>query len=183
MACTRTLQGLANSCKSELGGILEAYFTDFDNISAVTVASGAVQTISLKDGAKLYTYQFDENVSNFNSTRSVNNGIGVYNHTINLQFKTLEAAKNVEVSALAEGHLAGIVKTRAKNSAGAYRYFFFGYDGYLTSNDSTTADSGTNFDDFNGYNLVLNGQSAYFPFEIAEAMVIGLAPQDAPATA
>lgn len=167
MSCTRTLNGLSNnSCRSELGGIVEAYFTDWDNLSGVTISGGTenpmgmVGAFGLAADAKLYTYKFDENVSNFNSTRSVNNGIGVYNHTINLQFKTLEAAKNVEVSALAEGHLAGIIKTRAG------KYFFFGYDGYLTSNDSTTADSGTNFDDFNGYNLVLNGQSAYFPLEI-----------------
>ena len=176
MSCTKTLIGLGNSCKSALGGIVEAYFTDYDNISAVTVSGGSIATLTLATGATFYTYKFDENVSNFTSTRSVNNNIGVYNHTINLQFKTLEAAKNVEVSALAEGHLAGIVKTRAG------KYFFFGYDGYLTSNDSASAESGTNFDDFNGYNLVLNGQSAYFPFEIAPSVFAGMI-QDAPATA
>ena len=160
MSCTKTLLGLANKCHSTLGGIVEAYFTDYANLSGVTVASGAVQTFALASGEKLYTYQFDENVSNFDASFSKNNGIATYANTINLQFKTLEAAKNVEVSALAEGHLAGIVKTRAG------KYFFFGYDGYLTSNDGTTAESGTNYDDFNGYNLVLTSQSAYFPFEI-----------------
>ncbi len=177
MSCTNTLIGLGNSCKSNLGGIVEAYFTDFDNISAVTVSGGSVTAISLKDSEKFYTYKFDENVSNFTSTRSVNNNIGVYNATINLQFKTLEAAKNVEVSALAEGHLAGIIKTRAG------KYFFFGYDGYLTSNDSASAETGTNFDDFNGYNLVLNGQSAYFPFEMSPEVFATLTVQAAPATA
>ena len=176
MSCTNTLIGLGNSCKSALGGIVEAYFTDYDNISAVTISGGSIATLALADSAKFYTYKFDENVSNFTSTRSVNNNIGVYNHTINLQFKTLEAAKNVEVSALAEGHLAGIVKTRAG------KYFFFGYDGYLTSNDSASAETGTNFDDFNGYNLVLNGQSAYFPFEIEPSVFAGMI-QAAPASA
>ena len=181
MSCTRTLSGLANSCKSDLGGIVEAYFTDFDNISAVTISGGTdnpygkIGTLSLASGATFYTYKFDENVSNFTSTRSVNNNIGVYNHTINLQFKSLEGAKNVEVSALAEGHLAGIIKTRAG------KYFFFGYDGYLTSNDSASAETGTNFDDFNGYNLVLNGQSAYFPFEIEPSVFAGMI-QPAPAS-
>ena len=65
---------------------------------------------------------------------------------------------------MAEGHLAGIVKNRSG------KYFFFGYDGYLTSNDSASAETGTNYDDFNGYNLVLNGQSAYFPFQIEESL-------------
>ena len=175
MSCTKTLSGLANSCKSDLGGIVEAYFTDYDNLSAVTVSGGAITSLTLAASAKFYTYKFDENVSNFTSTRSVNNNIGVYNHTINLQFKSLEAAKNVEVSALAEGHLAGIIKTRAG------KYFFFGYDGYLTSNDSASAESGTNFDDFNGYNLVLNGQSAYFPFEISKSLFESYI-QDAPAS-
>lgn len=176
MSCTNTLIGLANTCKSELGGIVEAYFTDYDNLSGVTISGGSVSAFALKDSAKLYTYKFDENVSNFTSTRSVNNNIGVYNAVINLQFKTLEAAKNVEVAALAEGHLAGIVKTRAG------KYFFFGYDGYLTSNDSASAETGTNYDDFNGYNLVLNGQSAYFPFEIAKNLFESYI-EAAPATA
>lgn len=176
MSCTNKLIGLANTCKSELGGIVEAYFTDYDNLSGVTVSGGSVATFALKESAKLFTYKFDENVSNFTSTRSVNNNIGVYNAVINLQFKTLEAAKNVEVSALAEGHLAGIVKTRAG------KYFFFGYDGYLTSNDSASAETGTNFDDFNGYNLVLNGQSAYFPFEIEKSLFESYI-EAAPATA
>lgn len=161
MACT-TLTGMANNiCHSDLGGIVEAYFTNDDNVSACTIASGAVQTFALVSGAKLYTYEFDQNVSNFNASYSKNNGIGSYANTINLQFKTLNSARNAEVSALAEGHLVGIVKTRAG------KYFYFGYDGYLTSNDSTTADSGTNYDDFNGYNLVLSTNSAYFPQEIA----------------
>lgn len=166
MSCTRTLAGLGNSCKSSLGGIVEAYFTDADNVLSVTLGgtadnpNGKVTGFTMAEGTKLYTYKFDENVSNFQSAFSKNNGIGTYANTINLQFKTLEAAKNVEVSALAEGHTKGIVKTRAG------KYFYFGYDGYLTSNDSTTADSGTNYDDFNGYNLVLTSNSAYFPFEI-----------------
>ena len=177
MSCTKTLSGLANSCKSDLGGIVEAYFTDYDNIVGTPGTSGgSITALTLATGATFYTYKFDENVSNFTSTRSVNNNIGVYNHTINLQFKSLEAAKNVEVSALAEGHLAGIIKTRAG------KYFFFGYDGYLTSNDSASAETGTNYDDFNGYNLVLNGQSAYFPFEIAPSVFSGMI-QDAPASA
>lgn len=161
MSCTNTLIGLASSCKNELGGISEAYFIDFEQVENVAISGGSVTALTLAEGAKFKTYKFDENVSNWTSTRSVNNGIGVYNAVINLQFKTLEAAKNVEVSALAEGHLAGIIKNRSG------RYFFFGKDGYLTSNDSASAETGTNFDDFNGYNLVLNGQSAYFPFEIS----------------
>ena len=176
MGCTRTLSGIANACKSDLGGILEAYFTDAANVSAVTVSGGSVSTFALTSGSKLYTYQFDENVSNWTSTRSVNNNIGVYNAVINLQFKSLDADKNVEVSALAEGHTVGIIKNRAG------KYFYFGYDGYLTSNDSASAESGTNYDDFNGYNLVLNGQSAYFPFEIERSLFESYI-QDAPATA
>lgn len=164
MSCTRTLAGLANSCQSSLGGIVEAYFTDADNVTSIGFANGAITGLTLAEGAKFYTYKFDENVSNFDSSFSKNNGIGTYANTINLQFKTLEALKNVEVSALAEGHTVGIVKTRAG------KYFYFGYDGYLTSNDSTTAETGTNYDDFNGYNLVLSTNSAYFPFEIEKSL-------------
>lgn len=176
MSCTRTLIGLGTSCKNELGGISEVYFIDFDSVESVGVSGGSVTALTIASGEKFKTYKFDENVSNWTSTRSVNNGIGVYNAVINLQFKTLEAAKNVEVSALAEGHLAGIVKNRSG------KYFFFGYDGYLTSNDSASAETGTNYDDFNGYNLVLNGQSAYFPFQIEESLFRELV-DAAPATA
>ncbi len=180
MSCTNTLIGLGTSCKNELGGISEAYFIDFESVESVTTTGGSITALTLASGEKFKTYKFDENVSNWSSTRSVNNGIGVYNAVINLQFKTLEAAKNVEVSALAEGHLAGIIKNRSG------RYFFFGKDGYLTSNDSASAETGTNYDDFNGYNLVLNGQSAYFPFEIPKELFEANKStwiEDAPATA
>ena len=166
MSCTRTLAGLGNPCQSSLGRIVQAYFTDADNVTSVTLGgtadnpNGKVSGFTMAEGTKLYTYKFDQNVSNFQSSFLKNNGIGAYANTINLQFKTLEAAKNVEVSALAEGHTKGIVKTRSG------KYFYIGYDGYLTSNDSTTADTVTNYDDFNGYNLVLTSNSAYFPFEI-----------------
>jgi hypothetical protein len=71
----------------------------------------------------------------------------------------MEANKHLEIEALAAEKLVAVI---GDNNG---KYWFVGYDGYL-STDEATAQSGQSYDDLNGYNTTMNAMSAYLPFEI-----------------
>ena len=161
----QTLKGIKSDCNPNLAGIAEAYigyFGDFD----VTVEASAqsVTTITAATGAstgKLYAYDFAKQTGSLTSTLSKDeaNGTRYYTNTVTLQFTKMEANKHLEIEALAAEKLVAVI---GDNNG---KYWFVGYDGYL-STDEATAQSGQSYDDLNGYNTTMNAMSAYLPFEI-----------------
>lgn len=160
-----TLDGILADCNPNLAGIQEAwlgYYGDFDvtvdtsaqTVSAITAFTGAT------DG-HFHHYTFAKNTGSLTSTLTKDeaNGTRYWTNAVALQFNKLEAKKHLEVQAMAAEQLVGIIKD---NNG---KYWFVGYDGYLSSADAN-AQTGASYDDMNGYTVTMNAMSAYLPFEI-----------------
>lgn len=169
-----TLQGLAFDCNSNLAGIREVYityFNDADATGAVDFSAHTISAVTLSSGVTFYPYDFARNSSSLTSTltKDDSNGTRYYTHTITLVFNKLEARKHLEVMALAAEKLAVIV---VDNNG---KKWYVGYDNYV-SGTATDAGTGASADDRNGYEVTLEGTSAYLPFEFTGEIVFTPAP-------
>ena len=153
MSCLKTLTGLGRSCESNIPGLRVVYFANREDVSDVTFEADGitVSAITMASEAKFYKYYFAKNTGSFVTThvRSDENGNNYYTATINLQFNKMEAAKHVEIEALAEGNLIAVA---VDNNGQAH---LVGYDDYLSSEGEEIATSGAGIDDRNGYTLTL----------------------------
>lgn len=167
MACLDdyTLKGILADCNPNLAGIQEAYigyYGDFNvsadptthKITSITSAAGATQ-------GKFDRYTFAKQTGSLTSTLTKDeaNGTRYYTNQVVLQFSKMEAWKHMEIEALSAEQLVAIIKDNNN------KYWFVGYDGYLSAAEAT-AQSGQSYDDLNGYNTTMNAMSAYLPFEI-----------------
>lgn len=161
--CTsRTLAGISTDCEGSLGGIKTVWIALFqDNIYTM---SG--ETVSdLASGATWYRYDFKPETSNFTSTLNKTDAGGSYVTTeISLVFSRMDAAKRVEMNALAIDDLAVIV---ADNNG---KYHAFGRWLPVVSS-AGTGETGTAYGDSNQYTVTLLASDQDFaPFLSDEAI-------------
>lgn len=156
MSCLKTLTGLARACDSNVPGLRIVYFANREDVVSVAFSETeepkiTVTGITMASGAKFYKYYFAKNTGSLTTThvRSDENGNNYYTATINLQFNKMEAAKHVEIEALAEGNLIAVA---VDNNGKAH---LVGWDEYLSSEGEEIATSGAGIDDRNGYTLTL----------------------------
>lgn len=158
---TYTLKGVGFDCMPNLAGVKKVYITYFDDVEAVAnLTAHTVTAVTLSSGVTWYTYDFAKNTGSLSSslTKDETNGTRYYTNTITLAFNKLTAQKHLEVMALAAERLAVIVVDNNDKK------WYVGYDQYV-SGVNTEANTGTSFDDRNGYEVTLEGTSAYLPFE------------------
>lgn len=170
MGCLQALKGLAQStCETNLAGIKKVYIANYENVSAVTVdeTGYTVESITMSGDTKFYAYNFAKQTGSLTSTltKDETNGTRYYLNVITLQFNKMEAKKHLEISALAADAVAVIVVDNND------KMWYVGKDAYASATDGTIQ-SGQSFDDLNGYQLTLQAQSAYLPFEITEKSVV-----------
>ena len=171
MGCSvHTLAGLAQStCETNLAGIKKAYIANYENVSAVTINESAytISAITMVSGKKFYAYNFAKQTGSLTSTltKDETNGTRYYTNEAALQFNKMEQKKHLEMSALCADPTAVII---LDNNG---KYWYIGYDSYVSASDGT-AQTGQSFDDLNGYNLTLQAQSAYLPFEIVDTTIL-----------
>ena len=160
-----TLKGIALDCKPVLAGIKRVYLGYNDQLTITPDPQTQTATIAAKEGAestaKLYAYDIVANTGGLTSTITKNeqNGTRYYTNTIAMQFNRLEAKKHLEVQAMAAEALVAVVETNDG------RYWVVGADSYLSATESNVQ-TGSSFDDLNGYTISLAARSAYLPFEI-----------------
>ena len=160
-----TLKGIALDCNPVLAGIKRVYLGYNDQLTITPDPQTQTATIAAKEGAestaKLYAYDIVANTGGLTSTITKNeqNGTRYYTNTIAMQFNRLEAKKHLEVQAMAAEALVAVVETNDG------RYWVVGADSYLSATESN-AQTGSSFDDLNGYTISLAARSAYLPFEI-----------------
>ena len=159
-----TLTGIKLDCNPVLAGIKRVYLGYNDQLTITTSAETQTATIAAKESAtsaKLYPYDVVANTGGLTSTITKNeqNGTRYYTNTITMQFTRLEAAKHLEVQAMAAEALVAVVETNDG------KYWVVGADSYLSATEST-AQTGSSFDDLNGYTISLAARSAYLPFSI-----------------
>ena len=160
-----TLKGIKLDCNPVLAGIKRVYLGYNDQLTITPDPQTQTATIAAKEGAestaKLYAYDIVANTGGLTSTITKNeqNGTRYYTNTITMQFTRLEAAKHLEVQAMAAEALVAVVETNDG------KFWVVGADSYLSATEST-AQTGSSFDDLNGYTISLAARSAYLPFEI-----------------
>lgn len=170
MGCLQALKGLAQStCETNLAGIKKVYIANYENVASVDVdyTGYTVESISMSGSTKFYAYNFAKQTGSLTSTltKDETNGTRYYLNAIALQFNKMEAKKHLEISALAADAVAVIV---LDNNG---KMWYVGFDAYASATDGTIQ-SGQSFDDLNGYQLTLQAQSAYLPFEITDASIL-----------
>ena len=160
-----TLKGITLDCNPVLAGIKRVYLGYNDQLTITPDPQTQTATIAAKEGAtataKLYAYDIVANTGGLTSTVTKNeqNGTRYYTNTIAMQFNRLEATKHLEVQAMAAEALVAIVETNDG------KYWVVGADSYLSATESNVQ-TGSSFDDLNGYTISLAARSAYLPFEI-----------------
>ena len=161
MACSQTLSGILNDCAASMGGIVEVYIANHSDVSAVTVTSGQVTAISMASTAKFHKYAFPRNTGSLSSNYQIDDAAGskFVQSDLVLQFNRMDTTKRVEISALAQGELAVIVK----DANGSYWYLGLDAPVKASAGDGLT---GTARADRNGYSITLQDNSLDLPANV-----------------
>ena len=169
MACNQTLVALLKDCSPSMGGILEAYFANKEDLQQVTLSEDMISEITMAEGKKFVKFQFAKNTGSMSSTYTIDPTTGVRYVTTDLVlvFNRMETSKRVAITALAQNDLVAIVKD-ANN-----KYWFLGYNEAVTA---TTGDgmTGTARGDRNGYSVTLQDNSHEMPYEVDPSIVAAL---------
>lgn len=169
MACTQTLAGLAKDCSANMGGIVEVLIAPFDDVTSVTVTTGVISAITMASTKKFKRYNFAKNTGSLTSTYNIDAASGVKYVTSDLllQFNRMETTKRVEITALALGDLAVIVK----DANGIYWYLGKDEPVNASAGDGQT---GTARGDANRYTITLQDESLEMPYEVSASIIADL---------
>ena len=170
--CNQTLAGIPFECEPSLGGIKEVFIARYDDVNGKPSLSQSgdskdvITAITMNSGTTFKGYSFRKGTSSMTSTLNVDEtaGINYVSTELSLVFTKMDTAKRIEMSALALGRLAVIVKD-ANN-----KYWYLGYDDYVSASAGGGA-TGTAKGDQNAYTLTLKDESDTYPFEVAENVI------------
>ena len=171
MSCIQTLSGLARDCDANMGGIVEVLIANFDEVTAKTLTDGKITAITMASSKYFHQYYFPKNTGNLTSTYNLDPAAGVRYVTsqLLLQFNRMETTKRVEMTALALGDLAVIVK----DANG--KYWYLGYDEPVNAS-AGDGQTGTARGDANRYTITLQDESLQMPYEVLSSAIESLLP-------
>lgn len=171
MACNITLSEQNLDCRDSMGGIVEVYaLADRADITAIAETSGSTGMISGftldAQSPKFVTYKLRKSTGSLTNTYNISeeNGTTFVRSELTLVFHKMDTSKRLEISALAIGNMAMIVK----DSNG--KYWFLGKDEPVTM-ASGTSQTGVAKGDKNGYDVVLACEGHQEPWEVTAAAV------------
>ena len=171
MACSQTLNGIAASCETNVGGIREVYIANYDDVTAIEVdaTTNMIDTITMETGKKFYKYLFKKNTSSLTSTLNVDPtaGVNFVQSDLALVFAKQETVKRMEIAKLSLGELRVIVK----DANG--KFWFLGYEEFVSAT-AGTAETGVNRTDGNRYTITLTDYSSSYPYEVDAQIVDAL---------
>ena len=130
MACTQTLAGITRDCLGNNGGIKAVYLANYDNVSSLTEALGAITAITMLNSEKFKKYEFPRNTSSMSSNYAVNseNGTSYVETDLLMVFTRMDTSKRLEIVAMAQGLLVAIVEDNNGNK------WYLGHDYPVTIN-------------------------------------------------
>ncbi len=144
-----------------MGGIVEALIANHADVTALTETAGKITAITMVSSAKFHRYQLPRNTGSLSSNYTIDDTTGAkfVASDLVLQVNRMDTAKRIEISALAQGELAIIVK----DANGAF--WFLGKDAPVkaSAGDGLT---GTARADRNGYSITLQDNSFELPLEV-----------------
>jgi hypothetical protein len=152
-----------------MGGIVEAYIANYDDVTAKTVTDGQVSAVTMATGKHFLRYTFRKGTGSMTSTLNVDaaNGVNYVSTDLVLLFTRMETTKRIEMAALAVNELAVIVK----DANG--KYWYLGYDEPVAAS-AGDGQTGTARGDGNRYSITLQDTSASFPYEVDPTIIDGL---------
>ena len=149
-----------------MGGIVEALIANHADVTTVTETAGKITAITMASSAKFHRYQLPRNTGSLSSNYTIDDTTGAkfVASDLVLQVNRMDTTKRIEISALAQGELAVIVK----DANGAY--WFLGKDAPVkaSAGDGLT---GTARADRNGYSITLQDNSLELPLEVDAEIV------------
>jgi len=142
----------AQECRDSVGGIIEAYITNFNNVSAVTESASYVTAIVMSGGTGFETFKPNKNSSTWNQNilgDEVSNTLG-FEPNLNLVFSKNEAEDINTIKLVARANTVAIVKERSG------RYYLLGQDEGLVLSEGSF-EAGLTMDNLNGWTVNLKG--------------------------
>lgn len=171
MACSQVLNGIAADCQTNVGGVREVYIANYGDVTTIEVdeVSNMIKTITMADTAKFKKYAFKKNTSSMTSTLNVDpaNGVNFVQTDLSLVFAKQETVKRMEIAKLSLGELRVIVL----DANG--KYWFLGQEEFVSAT-AGTAETGTNRQDGNRYQIVLTDYSSSYPYEVDPSIISGI---------
>ena len=171
MACSQVLNGIAADCQTNVGGIREVYIANYGDVTTIELdeSSNMIKTITMAETAKFKKYAFKKNTSSMTSTLNVDpaNGVNFVQTDLTVVFAKQETVKRMEIAKLSLGELRVIVL----DANG--KYWFLGKEEFVSAT-SGTAETGTNRQDGNRYQIVLTDYSSSYPYEVDPTVISGI---------
>lgn len=152
MACALT-QSITLDCRDSIGGVVEVYFIEEGNVSAITEASGTVTAITKGTGKVFRLYEQEQGVSFFveNINSSIENGTVFYQQELTIVLNKMAVATRNELLLLNKNRLIAVVKDSNSN------YWLLGKTRFLYATGGNSG-TGTAFGDRNGYTFTYTGK-------------------------
>lgn len=168
MACALT-SGYTLDCRDSLGGVVEVYFIEAGNVTAVTEASGNITAIT-KAATKVFRLYEQEIgtaffVENFNG--NIQNGTIFYQQELTIVLNKMQTATRNQLLLLNQNRLKAVVK----DSNGAYWYLGKTRSLFSTGGNSG---SGTASGDRNGYTFTFTAMEAELAPSVSSGIIAGL---------
>lgn len=160
MGCCVTLSGIIRGCDTSIGGIRRAWAACADEAGSPTITNDMVSALPSASAWHLYEFNKQTGSVTTNITKS-DTGAVFYSSDIVLQFAKQETSKRLEVIAIAASDTNWIIED---NNG---KYWYFGQYSGVTLSEGT-AETGTTFEDLNGYNITLNDLSDVLPYEVTD---------------
>lgn len=172
--CDPLDRGLAPFCGPNLGGVVEAYITDFDQINGASYSFTASNTIiddivAKTPGDGFYKFDFREDTSSFDQTNTPTNSADIVEQVGTLVFQQHSTLKNSAFNLLRGKKLLVVYK----DANGKLWLSGKNLGVRLTNLEQT---GGADRNDDNIYTLTLTARETEFAYEVENLTAIPLAP-------
>ena len=173
MSC-EALQSIQKNCSNNIGGIKNVWVNQQDEISGVTVSSGAWIVSAITVGVPCVPFAINRNTGNYTEDTAVDliNGSSFVTQTITLMFNRRDKDKSEAINVLGSGQQYLAVFIQDAND----RYWYF-ENVQLTA---TGEGSGTARADGSKYSITLLAEAEHLAYEVLHTLIEGN-PTDFPA--
>lgn len=172
--CNALTAGLAKSCSTNTGGLNKFYVTDFENVTAYTIAAGTggdwITGITLGAG-DFYEFQTNKNVCNFTekATIDLQKGTTFFDQKVSLVLSRRETIKRNAIEELTAGQKPLLIICLDSNGL----YWLSGkIEGSFVSN--VDGGTGTAKADSNGYTIEFSAMEPEQMYQIDPSIISGI---------
>lgn len=166
MGCSVSIKGISSDCLSNKGGVKAVYLANKSDVTSIDLADDVITGITMTTEAKFKKFEFRKDSATMTSNLTVgdNGGSNYVSTVLSMSFNRMEAAKRLEMNAMALGELVALVEDRNGT------VFFLGYDEPVKASNGTgeTGDARTSV---NQYTAELTDESDLYPYTVAPDVI------------